>query len=100
MSRAAWISRPTRPIIGSANKTDVGIQMQGYRQFRTRRGVFTIKPDAGMFALWFEDEKHHHSPSNAAAAVADGGCIWPSFGDTSRLGIPEEIADWSFVRTG
>jgi hypothetical protein len=68
--------------------------------YRTRAGLAQIVPDrGGGFMLIFDDEalEHHASPGAAAEALANGTSFWPSAGDPSRLGIPEDISDWTFV---
>lgn len=68
--------------------------------YKTRAGLAQIVPDrGGGFMLLFDDEalEHHDTPSAAAEAIANGTSFWPSAGDPSRLGIPEDIRDWTFV---
>jgi len=49
--------------------------------------------------LVFDNEtlEHHASPEAAAEALANGTCFWPSAGDPSQLGIPEDVSDWTLV---
>jgi hypothetical protein len=68
--------------------------------FKTRKGLAEIVPErGGGFALVFDGEalEHHASQTTAADALANGTCYWPSFGDPSKLGIPEDINDWTFI---
>lgn len=67
--------------------------------FKTRAGVAEIIPQGrGSFVLMFDEEalETHTSPAAAAEALANGTCFWPSAGDPSQLGIPEEIGEWAF----
>jgi hypothetical protein len=69
--------------------------------FRTRAGLAEIIPQhGGGFALVFDEEtlESHDSPAAAAEAIANGTCFWPSVGNPSRLGIPEDIGEWTFTR--
>ncbi|MDD1522633.1 hypothetical protein DCG74_00050 [Bradyrhizobium sp. WBAH42] len=52
------------------------------------------------FAVTFGGEAlgHYASPSSAAEDLANGTCSWPSNGDPSNLGIPENISEWQRVR--
>lgn len=77
--------------------------MSGYWQHRTGLGIFFIMPrNDGRFTLMFENEalESHHSPESAAQEVAGGHCYWPSIGNPSRLGIPEELSEWTWVANG
>jgi hypothetical protein len=68
--------------------------------FKTRAGLAEIIPQpGGSFALVFDEEtlENHASSAAAAEALANGTCFWPSSGDTSGLGIPEEIGGWTFI---
>lgn len=68
--------------------------------FPTRAGMAEIIPQSGGFVLVFDGDalEHHGSAEAAAEALANGTCTWPSAGDPSKFGIPEEIGDWTFVR--
>lgn len=69
--------------------------------YATKRGTFRITQRAdGRWTLWFKDEalENHPSAQSAAEAVADGGCFWPSIGDPSELGIPEDVSEWERSR--
>ena len=68
--------------------------------YRTRAGIAEIVPERdGSFVIVFDEEalEHHASHEAAAEALANGTCSWPSAGEPSRLGIPEDIDDWTFV---
>jgi hypothetical protein len=68
--------------------------------FKTRAGLAEIIQQRGdNFALVFDGEalENHTSPAAAAEALANGTCFWPSAGDPSQLGIPEEIGEWTLV---
>ena len=68
--------------------------------YKTRAGLAEIRPEWGGVVLVFDDEalEHHASAEAAAEALANGTCFWPSAGDPSKLGIPEELGEWTFVR--
>lgn len=68
--------------------------------FKTRAGLAEIVPQAGSrFVLVFDGEalETHTSPAAAAEALANCTCFWPSAGNPSKLGIPEEINEWTFM---
>jgi hypothetical protein len=73
--------------------------MMGKWIFKTRKGLAEIVPQRGGFALVFDGQalENHASPAAAAEELANGTCTWPSFGDPSKLGIPYDINDWTFV---
>ncbi len=67
--------------------------------YRTRAGIAEIIPERGGFVLVFDEERleHHVTREAAAEALANGTCSWPSAGDPSKLGIPEDISEWQRV---
>jgi hypothetical protein len=68
--------------------------------FKTRAGLAEIIPQGGgSFVLVFDGEalENHTSPAAAAEALANGTCFWPSAGDPTHFGIPEEVGEWTFV---
>lgn len=74
--------------------------------FPTRQGLASIRyrqtvHGAYAWALSFDEELlgFYARADTAAAEIATGGCSWPSFGDTSELGIPEELREWKSART-
>lgn len=74
--------------------------MQGYWEFKTRRGTFRVVPErSGRFQAMFEGEGlgSYPNPQSAAEELASGATFWPSFGDPSGLGIPEDLSQWSFI---
>lgn len=69
--------------------------------FRTRAGLAEIIPEkGGRFVLLFDGDvlESHASPAAAAQALANGTCFWPSAGDPSGFGIPEDVDEWTLVR--
>lgn len=68
--------------------------------FKTRKGLAEIVPQrGGSFTLLFDGQalEEHSSQMAAADALANGTCYWPSFGNPTGLGIPEDISEWTFV---
>ena len=68
--------------------------------FQTRAGLAEITSERnGGFTLTFDEAalEHHASPENAADALANGTCFWPSAGDPSTFGIPEDIREWTYL---
>jgi hypothetical protein len=67
--------------------------------YKTRAGLAEIRPESDGVVLIFDDERleHHASPAAAAEALANGTCFWPSAGDPSKLGIPEDVSEWKRV---
>lgn len=65
--------------------------------YRTRVGTFRIaqQPDGRWQAL-FEDEAlgSYATPQQAIEDLAGGYTFWPSCGDPSQFGLPEELAGW------
>ena len=64
---------------------------------RTTHGLWSIRPHAGRFHVWFNDEPldHFHTPQNAAEELAFGHSAWPSSGlDPSKCAIPSDLSDW------
>lgn len=75
--------------------------MSEYFWFKTRKGTFRIVRDGDRWRPVFEDEVlmgSYPSPQHALDDLARGSTDWPSCGDPSELGLPEEISDWHFRR--
>lgn len=71
--------------------------------FQTRRGIVSIRPQGGRWCLFFGDENlgSYHSPQAAAEDAAGGYAYTPSSGvDLGRLGIPDDVGEWSRGRIG
>ena len=69
--------------------------------FETRAGIVSIRPVGGRFGLFLGDENlgSYHSPMAAADDAAGGHTLTPSNGvDLGRLGIPEDIDEWTPIR--
>ena len=65
--------------------------------YRTKHGTFRIAPSGlGGWAIYFDGDNlgNYASASLAADDLAGGYCDWPSFGDPSSLGIPEDLGEW------
>jgi hypothetical protein len=73
--------------------------MFGYWEYRTRRGAFRIVPAQNGWGVTFEDEGLgvYHSPASALSDLVGGHTFWPSAGDPSGMGLPDELAEWTFV---
>jgi hypothetical protein len=67
--------------------------------FKTRAGLAQVIRVPRGYDLVFDDEilESHASAASAAEALANGTCFWPSAGDPSELGIPEDISEWTFI---
>lgn len=72
-----------------------------YFWFTTRAGTFRIVRDGDRWRPWFEDERlmgAYPSPQHALDDLAGGHTDWPSCGDPSALGLPDQIDDWEHIR--
>jgi hypothetical protein len=67
--------------------------------YRTRAGQAQIVPAPKGFALMFDGEALgiYASPAAAAEDLANGTSFWPSAGDPSEMGIPEDITEWQRI---
>lgn len=78
--------------------------MRGYWMHETRWGVFSIQQSRdGRWHPVFEGESlgSYHHPAAALEDLVGGHVFSPSNGmDTSRAGLPDELSEWSFIRTG
>jgi hypothetical protein len=74
--------------------------MNGYYEFKTRAGAFRIVPRANLWLAMFEDENlgPYNSPQAALDDLSGGHTDWPSCGDPSELGLPDDLSDWPFIR--
>lgn len=65
-------------------------------EFTTSRGVFYIEPRGKQWVVKFGDEElgKYASALIAAENLAGGHTFWPSAGDPSALGVPEDLSDW------
>jgi len=76
--------------------------MAGYYEFRTRAGAFRIVPHGGGWVAMFEAEllsPAYQTAQHALDDLAGGHTDWPSCGDPSLLGIPEDLSDWRSLRS-
>lgn len=65
--------------------------------YNTAQGLFVIFHNQGLWHIWFDGEVidgNYHTAQGAAEDLANGHCAWPSFGDPSALGIPEDLDEW------
>lgn len=70
--------------------------MNVYR-YCTRAGTFLLIPSQRGWMAWFGDDCFDGPFRTAKAAaedIANGHSAWPSCGDPSALGIPEDIGEW------
>jgi hypothetical protein len=64
----------------------------------TRHGTFwvAIQDDRRWHVVFDGDSLGgYDDPHSAAYELANGLTYWPSFGDPTALGIPEELDDWT-----
>lgn len=76
--------------------------MRGYWQYQTEVGTFRIIRRGDRYHPVFEDEDlgSYHSVIAALDDLVGGHTFSPSNGiDTSECGLPDEISEWTFVRT-
>ncbi len=75
--------------------------MTGYFIYSTRAGRFSIVPKGSRWHAYFEDEDlgGYISPQHALDDLAGGHTDWPSCGDPAAFGLPDDLAEWTFVRT-
>jgi hypothetical protein len=76
--------------------------MPGYWQYKSRFGTFRIVSRAEGFHPFFEDEDlgSYHTVDAALDDLVGGHTRFPSNGlDPSACGLPDEISEWSFVKT-
>ena len=77
--------------------------MNGYWEFKCRKGTFRIVPRNGRFDACYEDESlgSYHSAEMALDDLVGGHTTWPSNGlDSSTCGLPDELSEWLFIKTG
>ena len=75
--------------------------MKEHFWFKTRSGTFRIERDGDRWRPWFEDERlmgAYASPQRALDDLAGGHTDWPSCGDPSLQGLPDEIGDWQHAK--
>ncbi len=75
--------------------------MDGYWEFETRKGVFRIVPHGAAFRVMFEGEAlgDYRSSVQALEDLVGGSTFWPSCGNPTKLGISDELDEWTFVRS-
>ena len=75
--------------------------MSGYWEFRTPLGAVRIVPRDERFVVYFEDEAlgSYSSSRQALDDLIIGACYQPSAGNTAGLGVPDDLDEWTFVRT-
>lgn len=68
---------------------------------KTTAGEFRIAQErGGRWQTMFEDEGlgSYDTAQQALDDLAGGHTHWPSCGDPSRFGLPNELSDWTLVR--
>ena len=78
--------------------------MRGYWYFETRWGIYSIQqtPD-GRWHPVFDGESlgSYHHPAAALDDLVGGHTFTPSNRvDTSKVGLPDDLSEWVFMRTG
>ncbi len=66
--------------------------------YRTSVGIFLIAQRSGRWHVIFDDESlgSYATPQQAVDDLAGGHTFSPGHGiDTSKLGIPDDINEWS-----
>ena len=68
-----------------------------YSHSSSKGPFWLLKQRDGRWLIMWDSEalETHSSPWSAAAAVATGTCMWPSFGSPAGLGISEDLEDWT-----
>ena len=72
-----------------------------YYRFMTRAGLFKIVQERnGRWQAMYQDEGlgSYATAQQTAEDLAGGHTFWPSCGDPSLFGIPEDITEWELVR--
>ncbi len=75
--------------------------VNGYWKYKTQWGTFAIIPQRGRFEVMFDDENlgSYHTAVAALDDLVGGHTFSPSNGlDTSDIGLPDELAEWTFVK--
>lgn len=75
----------------------VATMTPGYWEFRSKGGTFRIVPLDGRFHFFFDEENlgSYHSAVAALNDLLGGYTYYPS-----ARGLPFEVPEWTFVRTG
>jgi hypothetical protein len=74
----------------------------GFWKHRTKVGTFSIRNTQGRWHALFEDDSlgSYATPDQAVGDPVGGHTFLPSNGvDPSTLGLPDDLAEWEFVRT-
>ena len=70
--------------------------------YKTRAGLFKIVQERnGRWQAMYEDEGLGGDYPTAQHALDDllaGHTFWPSCGDPSTFGLPDDLSDWGFSR--
>lgn len=68
--------------------------------FNTRSGIFSIEQRGTRWHVLFRDENlgSYHSAQAALGDLVGGHTFTASCGDTSRLGLPEDLSEWRAIR--
>lgn len=72
--------------------------MHRHFSYITPVGEFRITQEpSGRWQAMFQDEGlgSYATPAQAAEDLAGGHTFWPSIGDTSRLGLPDDLHEWT-----
>ena len=65
--------------------------------YRTKAGRFTIELALGRWQVYFENENlGNYATAELALDDLVGGHTWSaSCGDTSKLGLPSQLSEWT-----
>lgn len=72
-----------------------------YYRFNTRAGVFKIVRERnGRWQAMYEDEGlgSYLHPFQAAEDLSGGHTFWPSCGNPSKFGLPDDLSEWDLIR--
>lgn len=72
-----------------------------YYRFKTKVGDFHIlQRQDGNWHPMFQDEDlgPYQTAQHALDDLAGGHTYWPSCGDPSQYGLPDELSEWELVR--
>jgi hypothetical protein len=74
--------------------------MDGYWKFRTEYGAFRIVPTEEGWEVFHEDEMlgSYSSAEQALKGLLGGEGARPTAGNAAEFGLPDDLADWEFVR--
>jgi hypothetical protein len=69
--------------------------------YRSRAGYFQIEQRGRNWQLCHGDDCFdgpYDTPDAALEELVNGYSAWPSCGDPSTLGLPDDLSDWELIR--